>query len=187
MTRFFGRENKMMVLGTAGITDDGELFLSKLAEQRAHRVAEVYYNQSFNRANGQILVAGGYSKELKDAPPVQREAQLLGRYLIEQYSIPERALLIEDESTTTEENFTLSLERYPEFFDDVMNDRRKLGLVSHPFHLKRAAKIGSKILSCSESSFRGLPTWQPDNKENEAAAMRVMERRYEEVRLAADS
>lgn len=186
MTRFFGRETKVMVLGTAGINDEGELFLSKLAEQRAHQVAEVFYNQSFDRNNGRILVAGGYSKELKDKPPIQREAYLIGEYLMRQYSIPERALLLEDESTTTVENFTLSLERYPDFFADVIDGKRRLGLVSHRDHLKRAVIIGTKALGCAEGWHRDFPTREQIELPHEPIVVPVQQYTEEVVPLAAD-
>ncbi len=94
MVRFYGPGNNIMVFGTAGTTEDGELYLSTPAKRRADRAAEEYYNRNFNRKTGKILVAGGFSKELINAPPVQREAQLMAAYLIELYSIPKESLLI---------------------------------------------------------------------------------------------
>ena len=159
MTRFYGKGNRIMVLGTSGIDSNGEPFLTKLGEDRANRAAEEWYNMSFDRKTGLILVAGGYPKELRDCPPKEREARLLGRYLIDVFNIPKDSIIEEDESTSTEENFTTSLVKFPDFFKDIASGERRLGLVSHSDHLKRAVKIGSGVIGCyGDNCFRELPT-----------------------------
>lgn len=156
----FGSHNKIMVLGTAAADETGELYLSDIARRRCDRAAEAYFGYRFKRDDGSMLLSGGYGKALEDAPPIGREARLMADYLIKQYGIPPRALLLEDESTTTEENFAFSLEQYPEFFEEIVNGERKLGLVSDEDHLVRAAMIGSWVLKCSERQFTMLPTWK---------------------------
>lgn len=139
-----------MVLGTAGIGEDGDLYLSDHARSRCDRAAEAYFGHDFSRTNQSILIAGGYAKWLFDEPPVSREAHVMAEYLIKTYGIPETAFLLEDQSTNTEENFILSHEKYPDFFEDIEHYERKLAVVSHENHLERAVFIGRQVLNCYE-------------------------------------
>lgn len=150
-----------MVLGTAAADETGELYLSAAAKSRCDRAAEAFFDHRFKREKESLLLSGGYSKEFSENPPIGREALLMADYLIRQYALDSRALLVEDESTTTEENFRYSLLRYPGFFEDVVNDGdRKLALVSRADHLERAVSIGSRVLQCAERNLVKRPTWE---------------------------
>lgn len=153
-----GNYNKIMVLGTAATDDEGELYLSNVAKSRCDRAAEAYFGNRFKRTENSVLITGGYSRVLSETPPVGREARLMANYLINRYSMPPSALLLEDESTSTIENFTFSKQQYPEFFEEIVNGERKLALVSQDDHLAKAALIGSWVLTCSERQFVKLPT-----------------------------
>lgn len=159
MKRFKGY-NKIMVLGTAGADEGGELYFSAPARNRCDRAAEAYFGSGFGRSDGSILIAGGYAKWLFDEPPVKREARVMAEYLIERYGIPKNALLLEDESTNTEENFTFSQDAHPGFFEDVNSFDTKLAIVSHESHLKKALVIGRRVLNCYERQLVPLPTRQ---------------------------
>ena len=183
MSRYLGYNN-LLIFGTAGVSEDGELFLSEHAQVRAHRAAAEYLRKSFNKKTGRIVIVGGYSKELQSNPPKERESRLIGRFLLEQYqSIPEGALLYEDESTDTWENYLYSLRDFPEIFEG------KLGLISHPNHLKRAIKIGKEVLHRpnDDTWYEPLPTSQQDNPLNEIAAMKIAQQRILEMRMTGDS
>lgn len=192
MVRFYGIGNRMMAFGTGERAEDGSLVLTDLAKRRADKVAEVYYNHSFNRkgAEPSILLSGGYGKrEFPDEPPMQREAQLMAEYLIEQYFIPKSAMLIEDESTDTDENFKNSLQGYPDFFDYM--DKKRLGLVSHESHLKNrvieagvAALAIDDALSESGKWHRLLPAREPIFFSKTSADIKVLHE--EAAKLAAD-
>jgi hypothetical protein len=152
--------NKIMVLGTAGINEAGEPVLTDQAKRRCDRAAVEAFGYRFKRTPGSILIAGGYSPELHDTPPEKREAHLMASYMLDQYPIPPDALLLEDESRSTKENFEFSFEKFPDFFEDVTSGERKLALVSDEEHLQRAALIGSWVLRCSERQFAMQPTWK---------------------------
>lgn len=147
-----------MVLGTAAANKQGDLYLSELGMRRCDRVAEAYYGTDFDRIEGLILVSGGYGKLLFDAPPEDREAVLMAGYLERVYYIPQSAMLIEDESTDTKENFDFSVERFPDFFKNIKYGEEVLGLVSHSDHLVKASKIGRRAINCSERQLVEMPT-----------------------------
>lgn len=149
-----------MVLGTGTLDENGELCLSAAAKSRCDRAAEAYFDSRFKRVGKSVLISGGYSKAFAETPPTGREARLMADYMIGQYPIPISAFLLEEGSTTTEENFSLSMLDFPEFFEDVREDgERKLGLVSDQEHLERAIRLGAHALDCSERHFKQLPTW----------------------------
>ncbi len=188
MSRYYGPGNRIMTFGTAGIAEDGELFLSDMAKCRVHRTAEAWLDPNFNKESGLILISGGYSKELNDNPPVNREARLMAKFLLEQYdTIKEEVVLIEDESTDTEENFLRSQGKHSEFFTDIISGKRKLGLVSHPFHLKRVVDVGRRALGFMDDSWaRELETWQLDDELSERAAMEKWRAKLAAASQAAD-
>lgn len=171
-----------MVFGTGKRAEDGSLELTELAKHRAYEVAKTYYNHSFKRGAARaILIAGGYSKlEFPEEPPAEREAHLIKDFLKEEFFIPEEAFAVEDESTNTVENFENSLEAYPDFFDII--GEKRIGLVSQPFHLERAIKVGGGLLKLDETLrtsgkwYRGLP----------ASPAEVKAMHEEVARLAAD-
>ncbi len=154
--------NRIMVLGTAANVN-GELHLTDMGKSRAHRAAQAFFEKGFARGEGSILLTGGYSKAFGEMPPIGREAHLMAEFLLGQYDrISPHHLLIEDESTTTEENFLFSLQRFPEFFEGTANQGdRKLALVSQPDHLKTAVTIGSWALRCTVGHFAQQETFGP--------------------------
>lgn len=174
-----------MVLGT-GRNDEGEVGFSQPMKIRCDRAAEAYFDSGFERGDESLLVTGGYARWLFEKPPIKREALLMADYLINMYNIPSRALLVEDQSTTTEENFTFSRDQFPEFFEEVTGGERKLAVVSHQNHLDKAALIGPLALACSARQFVMLPVWQPVSRGN-VAVLSSSAATGQEVPLAADS
>lgn len=173
-----------MLFGTAGIAENSELYLSDAARSRAYRAMEEFNEDDFDRDSGIILVTGGYSKELS-LPPREREARLIGEFLLE-CGLPEDKLLIEDESTDTRENWENSVKKYPEFFAGITAER-KLGLVSSPRHLKRAILFGKAVLQMEGHWYRELPSDEAESRANEAAAMKTTLQIIETMQyLAAD-
>jgi len=76
-----------------------------------------------------LIFTGGHG----DGAPYS-ESYVARRYAIAA-GVPEEAILIEEYSRTTEENFSYSL--------DLMNDRQinRIVLVSDPFHMRRAVRV----------------------------------------------
>jgi hypothetical protein len=181
--------NRIMVLGTAGIDEAGEPVLTEIAKRRCDRAAVEAFGYRFKRTAGSILIAGGYSPALHDTPPEKREAHLMAGYIEDQYPSLAGTLLLEDESRTTKENFEFSFEKYPDFFEDVVNGERKLALVSDEEHLERAAMIGSWVLRCTERQFAMQPTWgplEPVGQGREITPIRRTEVYLGTVAMAAD-
>jgi len=150
--------HKLMVLGTAAANVDGTLYLSYFGMRRCDRLAEAYLGSEFQRGEATVLISGGYGKKLFETPPVSREATLMADYLIRQYAISHRALLIEDGSRDTEENFEFSMQHFPDFFEGIKEGEEVLGLVSHEDHLVNAVKAGRKKINCREAQLVKLPT-----------------------------
>lgn len=176
-----GEIKKAMVLGSATREKDGTFRLTAVGRARAERVAELYESELFNRRDAAILIAGGYGKCYADRPPSreQREGKLLANYLMKRYAIPGSALLIEDESTNTIENWQYSMGQHEEFFDEVISGNERLGLVSHPNHLKRVQYIGEQ-LGLRADMLLQFPTYAQDNAKNEAAAFERTRRYFED-------
>ena len=149
--------SKVIVFGTASVDGDGRMQLSDTGKRRGDRAAEAFYRDE----NKNILVTGGYSKALFASPPEQKEAWLLADYLMSAYKIPRRALFVEEESTTTEENLRFSLEQYPEYFEQAAQGKEVIALVSQADHLARIALLRSGMLGCPDSQFRDLIAYQP--------------------------
>lgn len=175
----------MMVFSTGIVDKEGVLHLTDIGKGRAKRAAEAYYSADFSQTPESILVSGGFSKNFIHNPPHGREATLLADYMMRAYDIPSSAFLIEDQSTDTIENLTLSHERYPEWFEDVLDEESKLGLVSDPYHLTRAAMAACALLSCSESQLVKLPTDRFYNKLGEMAALGIMLDKIDAMKKAA--
>jgi len=175
----------MILFGTAGIDKDGQHYLSDYADHRINRTAEIYNSPCFDRETGKILIVGGYSKGLV-SPPEILESRLMGRRLIEICDIPEDSILYEIRSTDTWENFYNSLEQYPWFYEKAIKGQEKIGLISHPFHVKRAIRIGSVVLDCFSEWYLALPTPELDNQHNEEIAMQKVEQRINALRKRID-
>lgn len=158
--RFYGPDNRIMVFGTGGRTEDGNLELTEWGRRRADKVAETFFNRSFNRrgVGPSILISGGYSKTLfPDKPPAHREAPLMAKYLEDTYGICGSQIAIEDESTDTAENFINSIAGYPNFFEAV-HDRR-LGLVSQYNHLRERVIGAGAIEIAMSDELRNTDKW----------------------------
>lgn len=110
----------------------------------------------------------------------------MARYMMDQYPIARKVLLLEDESRTTKENFDFSLERYPEFFEEIVSGERILGLVSDEEHLRRAVRIGSGALDCYERQLKPLPTREFARGIGQVAVLRPAMAEPEIAAMAAD-
>lgn len=173
-----------MVLGTAA-NNNGELCFSPPAKSRCDRAAEAYYNSRFKRGEASLLIAGGYADWLFEEPPIKREALVMADYLINTYNIPANALLLEDQSTDTEKNFTFSRDMFPEFFKDVIDGERKLAVVSHQNHLDKATHKAIGALACSVRQLVLLPTREPFPEEANVRNTEDLETK-QDILLAAD-
>lgn len=157
--------DRLMAFGTCSVDDEGNMQLSKLARLRSDRVAEAYYSETFrqrlSRIGEAILIAGGYGKQLFSEPPETRESVLMADYLVREYKIPAGAILLEEESTTTQENWEYSKRLFPEFFASIPEGAEKLGVVSQFDHLDRVTRIGCGVLECSSKQFVQLRAGHP--------------------------
>lgn len=158
--------DRLMAFGTCSVDDEGNMQLSKLARLRSDRVAEAYYSETFRQRSSRIgeaiLITGGYSEQLFSEPPKTRESVLMADYLVREYKIPVSAILLEDESTTTQENWENSTKLFPEFFANIPGGAEKLGVVSQFDHLDKVTKIGCGVLQCSSKQFVQLRAGHPN-------------------------
>lgn len=182
------RLTKAMVFGSAAWSNNEQRFyLSKVGVQRAERLAALYHSNEFVMRRAQVLLTGGYGAQLTSNPPSpeQREGALMADYLVRHCGVRACHLLLEDESTTTIENWQNSLGMYPGFFEGCQDGTETIGLVSHPNHLKRAVYIGSE-LGCRAERLTGFATYQADNALNEQAAMARTVQRIEALKRAVE-
>ena len=109
---------------------DGE-HLSKLLSNRVDKAIEVY-NKC--RVKPILIPSGGKGSDEKLS-----EAQAMKNYLLEK-GIPEDHILLEDRSTTTEENL-----RYSKEIIDSRSGKKRTALVSSNYHVYRCLRLAKKI------------------------------------------
>ena len=173
-----------MLFGTAVADAEGQIHMSETGKQRCYRAAVAYFDHRFDRRPESLLVSGGFSKDLKDAPPASREALLIADFLIKRCDIPAAAIVTETHSMSSIENIICSAEEFPDFFEGIKAGEEKIGLVSHPHHLARVAFIGSELLPCPVDRFIRLPTTQQDNKTNEEMAFAITRQQVADYKAA---
>lgn len=119
-------EDAIIVLG-AGI--HGEI-PSNTLKQRLNKAVEYY-----NKNNNAIIVVSGGKGPQEDIS----EALAMEMYLLER-GIPPVAIVKEEESTSTAENFKNSKEK----LDSILNDGYKVAFISNEYHIYRAKRIAIK-------------------------------------------
>jgi uncharacterized SAM-binding protein YcdF (DUF218 family) len=175
--------NRIMVFGGGMIIGiDGTLSLHKYSLERAIRAIEYYdynkelFNEHTDAGHPFIICTGGYgllSNNVKKEDATQREAALIADYLIKEGGIPKKAILLEQESTSTLTNWTKSLHLYKDLLDvDLFSSKNRLGLVSHPYHLKRVVYLAKK-LGYREDQLELIPTTEQDNQDYESHVLDV--------------
>lgn len=154
--------SKIMVFGTGAKNEAGELYLSKIGEARCCRAVEAWYSEEFDRNKGQILVTGKCGHSVFESPPKECESLLMISWIKEHYkAIPDEVFLPETESTKTEENYILSEQLYPEFFEGARSGEERIGLVTSRQHMVWAVEAGRRVLSCYAGQFIELEAWKP--------------------------
>ena len=166
--------NRIMVFGggvTTGI--DGTISLHKHSLERALKAIEYYdsneelFSKYTDDIQPFILCTGGYgllSNDFKKEDATEREAELMADYLMEEGTIPKKLILLEQESISTLTNWTMSLRLYKNVLDvNLFKPENRLGLVSHPFHLKRVVYLAKK-LGYREDQLELIPTFEQDNQ-----------------------
>jgi len=138
------------------------------AKRRVDRGFVTYFDSGFKRDGKEKILLSGRGCWREEYGGIS-EAEQMANYAMATYGVPANIFLLEERSTYTIENFTCSAQEFPEFFEDILAREKKLGLVSHPYHLARIALIGSRM-GLPESQLTQLPTIQLDNKEAEAIA-----------------
>lgn len=161
------RYNLIFVPGTGARNEEGEVSITDFGKQRVYRAVEAFSNRGFQRKDrdnnviGRILFTGGYDPELFDVPPLSREAGVMAQCALGVHPGLGDHIALEQESTSTEENFARSAELYPELFEEVRRGERKLGVVTQPRYMGYTAAIACEILSCTPQAIVPLVTRQP--------------------------
>lgn len=154
--------NKFMILGTGGRGEDGDVCITDFAKQRVNRaIEEAAIRKISLRSNVPFLLfSGGHSPELFDTPPPTSEAKRMADYALRMYrsdGLTASAILLEEESTNTYENFFYSVNGYTEFFEETLQEERELAIVSHSAHIGRAAASAAGVLNCSPAAIIAIP------------------------------
>jgi vancomycin permeability regulator SanA len=121
-----------VVLGR-GIDPDGSL--PRLARQRVDRAAELFAWEVAPR-----IIFSGRCSLMTDAPPPVTEARAMYDYALS-LGLPQRAMLLEEESRDTIGNAYFVLRRFLE-----PNDWMSIRVVTSDFHIQRTAWVFQKVL-----------------------------------------
>lgn len=161
------RYNLIFVPGTGARNEEGEVSITDFGKQRVYRAVEAFYGPNFPRIGkegnvlGRILFSGRYDPELFETEPQSTEAGEMGRCALGVHPGLGDHIVLEQESTSTKENFARSAELYPELFEEVKRGERKLGVVTQPRYMGYTAAIACEILSCPPQAIVPLATRQP--------------------------
>lgn len=118
-----------VVIHGCGLTSDGKV--SNILRARADRAIKIYEKC---RKKPILIPSGG-----KGADEVRSEAEAMEEYLLE-HGIPKESIILEDRSTTTEENL--------KFSNDIIEHRegkRKTALVSSNYHVYRCLRYARRM------------------------------------------
>lgn len=139
------RADAIVVLGR-GIDPDGAL--PRLAKQRVERAAELFGWEVAPR-----IIFSGRCSLMTEGEPVCTEAAAMAEYAIS-LGLPERALLLEEDSRDTIGNAYFVLRRFLE-----PNDWMSIRVVTSDFHIQRTAWIFQKVLGLGyDVSFSPAPS-----------------------------
>lgn len=120
-----GHGDVILVLG-AGLVNGNQV-----SRSLAYRLEEAYQEHKKN-PHTPIIVSGGQGFD-----ETISEAQAMKQWLIN-HEVPETLIWMEDQSTTTSENFTLSME----LMRAHGMDSNKVTLITNAFHMHRAKYLG---------------------------------------------
>jgi uncharacterized SAM-binding protein YcdF (DUF218 family) len=151
-------------------TSDGGVRLNEGGFERADRFL-AYYTENrpaFRASDAQVICSGGYALlgagVERPENPGEREGILTADYLVNN-GVSHRLIRVESESTSTLTNFANSIDLGYVTPSDYDADRR-LGVVSHPYHLKRAVMLARK-LGWAKDGLAPIATPEWDNRTRE--------------------
>lgn len=153
--------DKVMILGTGFLVDpDMNMHPTLRGAERLNRALE-YYHDIGGRAV--LLCSGGYSGArayIDGTPPSHlREAYVMADYLMSEGNVPHAQIEVEPNSTSTVTNFTYAM-RDGLLVPQDYGRESPLGVVTHPYHMNRAAFIAEKL----GLTIQAIPTDEEDNK-----------------------
>lgn len=134
------KEDAVIVLG-AGI--QGET-VSPTLKNRLNKAIE-YWKKN---PKAKIIVSGGQGPQ-ENIP----EALAMKRYLVRQ-NIPENVILMEDQSTSTQENFRFS----KKLLDDLLPEGYTITYITTDFHIYRAGKLAA-IAGLNSTNYASDTEW----------------------------
>ena len=122
--------------------------LTKLLSNRVDKAIEIYEKC---KVKPMIIPSGGKGDDEKIS-----EAQAMKNYLLEN-GVPEESIILEDESTTTEENLKNS-----KTIIDSREGKKRTALISSNYHIYRCLKLAKKIgLDCIGIGAKVAPYYWP--------------------------
>jgi len=169
---------KIIILGSGMETNENGLTtLNAEGLARADRFLEHYADNQdgFNSdIEAFVVCSGGYSLIAKGmarpVDPNKREGIVTGEYLLEN-GIPSSLIKVEKESVSSSGNLLNSIAA-GYFTIEEFSPQDKLGIVSHPHHLKRVALLTRKM-GFAKGSVELIPTSVQDSRLMEFAARTV--------------
>ena len=122
--------------------------LTKLLSNRVDKAIEIYEKC---KVKPMIIPSGGKGDDEQIS-----EAQAMKNYLLEN-GVPEESIILEDESTTTEENLKNS-----KTIIDSREGKKRTALISSNYHIYRCLKLAKKIgLDCIGIGAKVAPYYWP--------------------------
>lgn len=143
--------NQIMVLGNGVMENRFGLCLTRQGEARANRTIQYYHENrsAFSSREAFILCSGGFSVLAAGVEVEGRErseAVVTANYLMKNGDVPHNILEIEPDSISTLTNLSYSLKSdETSLATELFDENNKLGLVSHPHHLRRALFFADKL------------------------------------------
>jgi uncharacterized SAM-binding protein YcdF (DUF218 family) len=159
--------NNVIILGAGmELSEDGtQASLSEPGLQRAHRFIQHYVDNraSFTAEDAFVVCSGGYGLLAAgiERPENEqlREGTIMADLLVRE-GVPHSLIRTEDQSTSSLTNLSNSIDIgyiTPTDYDPG----HKLGIVSHPHHLKRVVMLAGK-LGLAKSQLAPIPTTEED-------------------------